>query len=329
MNKFLTALIVGAISATTFAAGNSLVYDYKASVKRINPVTGNIKYTKDAWDGKKADVTKKLESYSVASDTLQGYLVLTACSTCAEEGWTAFNADENKSTLLVTRKGDKKKLAWQFNKVDVKGGVFNKGVGVRPTGDMLVEKATSLKKIKSAWMSLDYSTVIYGYNTANKVYGGGKYPYYGILGEDYKDVTITSAGFGKAVGGSQTDTIDGGICGESSSKTAGCVRIDSISGSLVGEAAIDGPCGTPMWDACELTIVADDQQGGDQPSGKLSATAVSGTWSIKFNKKQTKAFNTTEIDPLALLKAKAANAQGNGFAQESGDAWETAVINAD
>ena len=328
MNKFLTALIVGAISATTFAAGNSLVYDYKASVKRINPVTGNIKYTKDAWDGKKADATKKLESYSVASDTLQGYLVLTACSTCAEDGWIKFNADENKATLLVTRKGDKKKLAWKFTDVDINGGVFNKGVGVRPAGDTLVEKATSLKKIKSAWMWLEYSTAIYGYNTANKVYGGGKYPYYGILGEDYKSVEIINAGFGKAVGGSQTDTIDGGICGESSSKTAGCVRIDSISGSLVGYAEIDGPCGTPMWDACELTIVADAGQ-GDQPSGKLSETAVSGTWSIKFNKKQTKAFNTTEIDELALLKAKAANAQGNGFANENGGPWDTAIINAD
>ena len=97
---------------------------------------------------------------------------------------------------------------------------------------------------------------------------------------------------------------------------------------MVGYAEIDGPCGTPMWDACELTIVADAGQ-GDQPSGKLSETAVSGTWSIKFNKKQTKAFNTTEIDELALLKAKAANAQGNGFANENGGPWDTAIINAD
>ncbi len=337
MNKFLTALLVGALSASAFAASAAhadgalnLVYDYKASVKRINPVISTIKYSIGVWDAK-AVIPKKLESYSVVSDTLKGYLVISACSTCTAEAeaWDAFNADEDQyAYLLITRAGDKKKLAWEFNYATVEGGVFSKNVGVRPAGDALKGKATSIKNIKSAWMTLAFESVNYGRNTLNKVYGGDNYPFYGLLGEDYKGVELLHAGFGKAVGGS--DTVkgeDGGICGEPTKDvTSGCVRIDSISGSLVGDAVIAGPCDTPMWDSCLLTIVP-EEEGVEAEASKIEAVAVSGTWSVKFNKSMTKKLIA---DAEALTKAlKHNSANQTGLVDGQGNAFEDGAIEAD
>ncbi len=334
MNKFLTALLVGALSASAFAASAAhadgaldLVYDYKASVKRINPVISTIKYSTDVWDAK-ADISKKLESYSVVSDTLKGYLVISACSTCTAEAeaWDAFNADEDQyAYLLITRAGDKKKLAWEFNYATVEGGVFSKNVGVRPAGDDLEGKATSIKNIKSAWMTLAFESVNYGYNTLNKVYGGDNYPSYGLLGEDYKGVELLHAGFGKAVGGSDTVKGEDGICESTDDETSGCVRIDSISGSLVGDAVIAGPCDTPMWDSCLLTIVP--EEGAEAEASMIEAVAVSGTWSVKFNKSMTKKLIA---DAEALTKAlKHNSANQTGLVDGQGNAFEDGAIEAD
>jgi hypothetical protein len=331
MNKFLTALIVGAITASAFAQ-STLVYDFKASVKRINPVISTIKYSSDVWDAKKNDVSTKLASYAVVNDTLKGYFAVTACSTCAAEGWEEFNADENAADLYITRTGDKKKLAWSFENVSVNGGVFGKGVGTRFDDDALADGPTSLKNIKSAWMYIGFGTDVYGYNTTNKAYGTDVFPFYGLLGEDYQGVEIECAGFGKAVGGSTTTVIEGGICAPGSTSTAGCIRIDSITGTITGMADIEGPCDTPMWDSCVTTIVPDeDDEDAEYEAGTLNEVAVCGTWSIKFNKKMTQKVNNglADEDAFILSSLKAKSAIQDGFTDLDGEAWAEDIITAD
>lgn len=323
MNKLLTALLISAISVSAFAS-SQLVYDFKSSVKRLNPVVSTIKYSSDIMDSKN-NTSKKLESYTIVNDTLNGYFLINNCSTCTADGWTEFNDDQNIAEIWLTRSGDKKKLAWIFTSVEFEGGVFGKGVGVRPTSDYLASKATSLKNIKSAWLNISFDSSTFGLNTLNHNYGTNFYPYYGLLGEDYQEVSFECSGFGKATGNSKTIIIDGGICGTPDSVTNSCVRIESITGNLVGTADIASPCCTPMWDSCALTLDPE----ADVES-QINKVGINGTWSIKFNKKMTKTVNETEVDEEFILsKLNAKSATQTGFTTIDGEDWETDVVFAD
>lgn len=312
MNKFLTALIVGAISTAAFAQ-SKVVYSYKASVKRLAPVISKIKYSVNTPDltGRNVDTNQKLfDSFNVVSDTLNGYLIIDACETCTTDGWQQFNDVENNiPELVVVRKGDKEKLAWYFiNSVEVQAGVFNKGVGARPAGDGFANGPTSMKNLKSAWMTLAYANTDFGqYVKEQAIYGGNSIPNYALLGQDYSDTTIYHAGFGKVKTITETERGQAGSDGVCDSDPGtpdvvkSCIRIDSISGTLGGIADFNGPCGTAMWDVCNVTSAL---EGGDPQA--VEAVAVSGTWSLKYNSAATKKANSdTGFDAMAALKAKA------------------------
>ena len=90
MKSLFTAILIAVVSISVFAA-EYYVYDYKASIKRLDYVLTTKKVSK---------VDTVIQKYKVASDTIKGYIVVPACIYCttaqdgaessigmASEGW--------------------------------------------------------------------------------------------------------------------------------------------------------------------------------------------------------------------------------------------------
>ena len=78
MKNLFTAILIAVVSTSVFAA-EYYVYDYKASIKRLDYVLTTKKVSK---------VDTVIQKYKVASDTIKGYIVVPACIYCttAQDG---------------------------------------------------------------------------------------------------------------------------------------------------------------------------------------------------------------------------------------------------
>jgi len=284
MKKFLFGLVMCA-TVTAFAAGPVLIYNYKASFKRVNPVYTKISYSFNQYDGKSDMYTALFDTFGVASDSLNGYLVIPKCEDCGGD-WSTFNFDADyedlTSFLYVRRAGDKEfKAVWKLP-VWLYAGMFNSGVGSRlyGHGDDLELSPTSLQKLKGAFLRFD--TEVYGVlSAAETVEVGGvestQTVPYGFLGlqnrvtEGCYSGWMEGTGFGSvSVVTSKTSTSIG-FCGTDVEPGTSCIALNSISGSMIGSFYYSYLCDQiPIFDICDMFAPVD-------------YAPISGTWSIKLN----------------------------------------------
>jgi hypothetical protein len=294
MKKILAAILAGAFGLT--AVAQTVVYDYKASFKRVNPV----------YKVRKVDGAKMVtESYGVSSDSLRGYVILPLCTDCNGPATTSFG---NAGTAYLTRKGDKYSKAANLpfvlkTAVLADSAIFGKSAYV--LGDNSIATAGNphaLKDLKSAWMRLSFvtpdaaATDVIDSGLLIKE-ASGTPVWYGFLGLDnYLGGIVNNAGFGSAKVLTTTQAATLGWCGGLPGSTTSCQMVRSISGSTLASFGYDGLCGAvPMWDVC----VPDT-------TGMVAVAPIAGTWSLKFNNKMSNAANQ-EAEILKKLKAAAAD----------------------
>ena len=100
MKKLIAAIVIASIGA---AFANTVVYDYKASIKRLDL---NMKKSTYKINGVKR--TGILQSFSVKSDTIQGYVQLQLCAACDGSAVYSSNGELNEGAYAyLTLKGDK------------------------------------------------------------------------------------------------------------------------------------------------------------------------------------------------------------------------------
>lgn len=285
--------ILFAVLASTFATAlmADYVYDYKASIKRIDP-----SYKVRTVDGSKA-VT---ENYNVVSDTLSGYVVVPACIACDENGVSSSITEDFAGTAYIVRKGNKYVKQVLKTPADMASAIF--GAYVNNTTSDNTPRA-SIKDAKKAWMYLAYASqdseaTISSEVVLKKV--GATDLNYGFLGFDNIGIVeIEAAGFGTAKIMSKAEVTDLGFCGDTTTPGWSCQIINTISGTLVGTAEYQGPCGvTPMWDLCYSVE--------NQNTDSVNDAVVTGTWTLKFNKSLSAvAADAKEAAILSKLKATA------------------------
>ena len=273
--------ILFAVLASTFATalmGADFVYDFKASIKRIEPSY------KLRTVNKAKTVTS---SYNVVSDTLSGYIIVPRCKACASNGASFVSSVKDMDgTAYIIRKGDKYKKSILKTPVAIDSAIFGAYIDAGKKYDTANgEKAVPLASIrdaKKAWMGLaflsndsirtiDSTEVLKNINKTTLNYG--------FLGFDnLSTVSIKATGFGTVTHLGEKEKTDLGFCGPDVTDGWSCIRINTISGTLIGTAEYDGPCKqTPMWDLCYSTK---DPVNTDF----VTKAVVTGTWTLKYNK---------------------------------------------
>lgn len=320
MKKILAAILAGAFGLS--AVAQTVVYDYKATFKRLNPIYKIRKENK---------VDYVTESYGVSSDTLTGFVMLPVCNDCVDPLVRVpidSSINPHNGHAYLTRKGDKYSKTANIPfvvkvDVDARSAIFGKSAYILGT-DPADTTPSNAKQLKSAWMNLQYTipgpvnaTLTPPPAPQTVVDPGHKIPanlevkklqvnpknpldyiWYGFMGLDNKHGGfVNNSGFGtvKILSGSSSSAL--GLCGPTVTKTPECRLIQSISGSTLGEFGYQGICnGIPMWDLCAPD--ADGQTGGKwQPPPYAFATApIAGTWTLKLNTKITKIEGKTAAD---------------------------------
>lgn len=316
MKKLLALICVGAFAGSMASAqlvgyDSWLVYDYRASIQRLNMNISAIKYSDCEYDGV-ANTTEKLTSYSVVADTLTGYLVIPMCSSCGVYMGASSSVGYPEAFLMVKRGGDKTYKVWKFD-AWVAQGLFAPGVGARLESDCddnneyeWEGRPTSLKKLTQAWMSIEFEydnkpgdIIIDPLLTepvdhcdplnwvtecdADRIYAPFA-PYgqieYGFLGYGNRLGDIAMTGFGKAKMNTSSP-----LCGDPEN----CFWVTSAAGSLVGWVTQVDPCiNPPIWDVCSLySLLADNPEDKDS----MANGTLHGTWSVTLNEKVTLAYN--------------------------------------
>lgn len=299
MKKFFATLLTIVVSCSF--AGN-IVYDYKASIKRLEPVYSVKKINKASY------VT---DAYKTTSDTIVGYIVVPACATCVELGDAVYTEgtyeewDEISETVgYFIRKGDKlsKKLDYPFiakTTVYPSSAMFGAYTPMDDNNGAVIpgKPYADVKANKYAWMALDFvipaKPVVeddeYLYHSIDSKYALKKYPGtpvpYGFLGFDNQGaVLVENAGFGTVKVLSFSEAATMGFCNSTPGYDWSCQMVYSISGSTVGDADYQGPCGvTPMWDVC-FDINEFDPETNDFV---VNESTIHGTWTLKYNKALT------------------------------------------
>lgn len=286
MKKFLAAVFVLA----SVAQAQYLVYDYKASIKRIDSLVSDIKYSADVYDVNKIAAVTNWDSYTTAGDSLVGFVVIPECCGCGSCGeGSDTSVPYGDGFAVLTRKGDKTGSVWQLPAI-VSAAVFDKGVGTRPASDYLSGGPTSMKSLKQVWMDIEFA-----FEDAGLTY---VHPKCGVVGYGFLGIGSTwgefeHAGFGKAA---STVTTTTGSCNDVSTYT--CVMVQTCSGSVVIDAGYAGLCGEPpMWDICSFDSEADPNAGMTIPDA-----VAHGTWSVKLNTKLTQQFNAGSGDVELLFQ---------------------------
>lgn len=327
MKKFLAALLIGAfginaIAQTTRefdpAADPSVVYDYKATFKRVDP-----QYKIRSLDSQK----KVVESYAVKSDSITGYIILPVCSDCVTENdfaiTSSFEGDQFNGVGYFVRKDNKliknADIAWVAKvPVEAQAGIFGKNAYVIDTDQNQYPFAQNeyytVKNLNSAWMALsfdvpdkvDYSTSgfegdLFIKNITTDPDNDEDNISVGFLGldhgTDFERATLYNKGFGTVKTVGQSDAYSMGLCGSTTTLGWNCSIIQSISGSMGAQYKIEGTCSvTPMWDLCNP----------DQNS--VHSSVLAGTWSLKYNKTLTEVVPADKEDAiLAKLRATIAD----------------------
>ena len=256
----------------------TVIYDYAASIKRIQPEIKKVKLAKAYTIG---------ERYKVVSDKIAGYVQLPICFDCNKDGIRT-TADENiftgvawltrnDSTLKKAAKAGEVSYATKVN-VKAKAALFGSFVDI--TLEEATNKALDPANAKNVWMSLSYAMpdATEKLTSAYLLKGSNAAIDYGMLGYTHNmATTVYETGFGTAATSVTAATID--ICG----KTPGysCVVVNQVSGTITGWPGYEGPCGAmPMWDICNFD------------GRTVDAAVICGTWAIKLDKKLTNIGNT-------------------------------------
>ena len=98
MKKVFSVLMVCAFAIS--ATAQWLIYDYKVSIKRIDPQYTKLSYKIDEFDARIPKgascpdyVTGYFDSFTTANDTLTGYILMPACASCAKGSiWQEFGS---------------------------------------------------------------------------------------------------------------------------------------------------------------------------------------------------------------------------------------------
>ena len=286
MKKLIAAIVITSIGAAF--ADPYYVYDYKASIKRLEI---SAKYNK------KDGVTQK---YSVKSDSIIGFVTLPICIECGvEEGIATSLGIKDDGYAYLTLKSNSKLVKdadYAVLKTPVKASI-----GVFGAEQYMDHEIVDEKKATQAWMALDFPVLKEQFDTAllvakKDVSAGVPLGFYGLTntGENEDRIDIQNTGFGTAKVQKST-TFD--FC--YGPKSTQCLSVATISGTLVGYPTYLAACdATPIWDLCDVS-----------EAGEINQAVISGTWSLKFNKKLTDDSNDsngvfTEDYILAKLGAK-------------------------
>ncbi len=308
MKKILAALLVASFGAGLMA--QNLVYDYKASIKRLDA----------QFSVKSANKVKFVaSSYKVVSDTISGYIALPICVSCNPAGVTSSLDDDfaTRGFAYLVRKGDKlsKKAGVPYILVtpvaDAGAAIFGAYVNVK---DNTGKPQANVKAANKAWMWLDYalpndavkiSTKYVLKNVAEDIDPQTGEPIgitLGYLGLTNTGVVegktlVQHTGFGAAKITGWVQAAELGWCGDNPGAEGSCQYVSSISGTLVGYPKYQGMCGvTPIWDVCyplnpiESSMVTD-------------YGVISGSWTLKYNAKVTKDYNTALATSQAAAHA--------------------------
>ena len=150
MKKLIAAIVIASIGAAF--ADPYYVYDYKASIKRLDI---SAKYV-----SKTADVTQK---YSVKSDTIQGYVTVPVCKNCTGTLDTSIGIKDDGYAYL-TMKGNSKNVSGK--EYAVLKAPIKASIGVFGGEQYMNGKIVDDKKVNKAWMSLDFPLSVAQFDTA-------------------------------------------------------------------------------------------------------------------------------------------------------------------
>lgn len=278
MKKILIALFATMLTGLTFA-DNSLVYDFRANIKRL--------------DMKLKFISKEnmiAQSFNTKSDVIKGYVVLPACSSCEGDAFSTVDEDYvGYAYVLLT--GVKKTVNEKriVMKVPVKAhsAIFG--------SNMVCTDGQPLTSPTKALMSLDFIFPEPGDIEADLSAGKlisklkgvtGNELYNGFFGPSHVgDLSLLQCtGFGNVKVYTKKTAPTIGICGGGDpGKVWKCAIVTHITGTLVGYPTQSGVCGnTPMWDGCV------DNDSGNAKYNVTNNAVISGTWQIKFNKTLSK-----------------------------------------
>ncbi len=303
MKKVLAALLVASFGAGLMA--QNVVYDYKASIKRLDASFAIKKINK---------AQAVTQSYKVVSDTISGYVVLPMCISCEgpAESLLSFEADKPSMAYLV-RKGDKlskgSKIYGTSKNVpyvlvtEVDGAAALFGAFNNLTDEENRHKPlTSIKAANKAWMKLNYampedSVSISTKKVLSKL--GEEGITLGFLGltntaASAPETKVQHTGFGTAQIKSWSEAASLGWCDSHPGTEGSCQIVNTITGTLVGYPKYLGMCdATPMWDVC---YNAED----DTATEDVNDGVICGTWTLKYNKTMTSKYNSATTDAAKL-----------------------------
>jgi len=269
MMKYVIVLFMIAMCLVGNVRGDWLAYSYKASIKRMNNVVSTVKYSSDVYD-QANNASILLDTYTTATDTFTGYLLVEVCQDCSEanESSVAFG----DSYLYLIRGADKSKAVWKFVS-EVEATLFDKGVAMRPEDDVLAGNPTSLNKLNKVCMGLNFMFE----NMSLTAQSGSYVLPYGFLGFASSDGVISSVGFGKTRLITETNSTGLGLCDPIT--TTSCIVVSEVTdGKMVGNVTYQGCCGAPsLWEICTFA--------------PTERAVVQGTWAIRLNEKVSKAVN--------------------------------------
>ena len=278
MKKILITLFATMLIGSVFA-DSSLVYDFRASIKRLDM---KLKY-----------ISREhmiAQSFNTKSDTIKGYVVLPSCTSC--EGNVFSTVDEDYvgyAYVLLTGVSKTVNEERIVMKVPVKAhsAIFG--------SDMLCSDGQPMTSPTKALMSLDLKFPEPGDIEADLNAGKlisklkgvtGNELYNGFFGPSHVgDLSLLQCtGFGGVKVHTQKTAPVIGMCGAGDpGKEWKCAIVTSITGTLVGYPTQTGACGnSPMWDGCV------DNDSGSAKYTITNDAVISGTWQIKFNNTLTK-----------------------------------------
>lgn len=237
------------------ASAEWLVYDYKATIKRLEPT---FKPTKENG----CNYTMRQ-----VTDVISGYLVLKDCEVgdtiCSEVG---------KGDLYVCRRGDKQydKMVWRAG-FDIQTSFFGNGFSTCKTYANLNDKISDTKRANRCTVMFDFDFLRpVAHDELAPVKNVDCEYAYGFLGWFNMDVKFVNTGFGS----SEYKIVypkynictydEGGVC----------LRVKSANGMVTAKGDYVGNCGGATINSCNQFVV--------------STNPVSGTWTLKLNVAKSK-----------------------------------------
>lgn len=283
MKKILFAALmismVGVLSAATASVSTKNVYNYQASIKRLN-ANYYIATLPSSTTRTIAD------QYSVVSDTILGYVVIDRCVVCQNGTLTQFNNSTNGASknayAWLTRVGDTYHKTIFKVKADVTAALFGAYVAASIKGGKNTPYA-SRNNMNQAWMALNFTLPTYAQTKAlalntklvmPTVAEGAEPLPYGFFGLDNTEAGyLRNSGFGVANVVTTLESSDLAWCDTPTTPGSSCQTIRTITGATIGDPQYQGPCGlTPMWDVCY-----------DAVTDSVKDAVVCGTWVLVYD----------------------------------------------